>query len=133
VDDLVAIDQLLRRYGDIATRRAWDEFGEIILPDAPMQFVRSTGDPLEFTGPDAVADLGKQAMADFDFYLYVPLNSVATVAGDGTATGRVYSHEVATTSAGEMVHVYGRYDDRYVKDDGRWMIAARRYETLLRR
>ena len=34
---LAAIDQMLRRYADIATRQAGDEFSEIVLPDAAVR------------------------------------------------------------------------------------------------
>lgn len=128
--DLVAIDQLIRRYADISSRRAWDEFGEIILADAPLRFVRSTGDDLELTGPQGVAQLGQSAMADFEVYVYVPLNSVVdTIEGD-RATGRAYSQEVATNTEGRWITFYGVYEDEYERRDGRWFIAARRYRTI---
>ena len=133
MSDPSEIGRLLARYADIATRQAWDEYADIVLPDARVHFAFSAdgGTEIEVTGPAGLAGLGAAAMDAFSFYLYVPLNSVADVDGD-TATGRAYALESMVDLAGTWVDVYGAYDDDYARVDGRWMIAGRRYRELRR-
>lgn len=133
--DLLAIDRLLRRYADIATRQAWHDLGEIVLADAVVSF--SFGGPdaadFELTGPDGLAHLGRAAMRAFTFYLYVPLNSVVELAEDtATATGRAYALESAIDRNGNWLDIYGQYDDHYTRSGSAWTIARRRYRELVR-
>ena len=132
----MGIAAVLRRYADIATRQAWDEFSEIVLPDAVVTFSfgGTRGSDLELTGPHGLGELGRAAIGAFTFYLYVPLNSVAELGDDpSTATGRAYALESAIDHDGNWIDVYGRYDDDYRRIGDRWMIAGRRYRELVRR
>jgi hypothetical protein len=131
--DLVAIDELLRRYADIATRQAWHELSEIVLPGAPVTFSFTDSDALEVRGPDGLAQLGRTALRTFTFYLYVPLNNVVQLADDtATATGRAYALETATDRDGNWLDIYGHYDDEYARTGSTWMIAGRRYREMVR-
>lgn len=127
-----AIDRLLRRYADIATRQAWDEYAEIVLADAGITFSFGGDEDrdVEVTGPGGLAELGRAAMGAFDFYLYVPLNHVIDRLGDSDATGRAYALESMVDHDGNWFDVYGHYDDAYRLVDGTWMIARRRYRAL---
>jgi SnoaL-like domain len=127
----VAIDRLLRRYADIASRQAWPEFSEVVAADARIRFTFTDAD-LEVSGPEGLARLGQAAMVEFAFYIYVPLNHVAEVHNATTATGRAYALESALDRAGRWLDIYGLYEDQYGLRDGRWMIAGRHYRELHR-
>jgi hypothetical protein len=43
------------------------------------------------------------------------------------ASGSVYVDEVVADMTGNASRVAGRYDDRYVRRDGRWLFAERHY------
>jgi hypothetical protein len=126
----LAIQRLQRAYADIATRGAWDEFASIATPDARFTFDIGTEQVIEIDGPDELAAFGVRANERFSFYLYVPVNFVATVGGDGTARGRSYSHEVAEErESGDWVEFYGTYEDEYAVHEGTWRFARRHYRT----
>ena len=130
--DELAIDALLRRYGDIATRQAWAEYAEIVLPDATIHF-RFGDHEFDVVGDDGLAGLGAAATDAFAFYFYAPQHRLAWSTGEGSAAGRAYALETGETADGQWVDIYGAYDDEYRRVDGRWMIAGRRYRELRRR
>jgi SnoaL-like domain len=136
-DDAVAYLAIIRlqaRYADIATRRAWAEMSDVALDDARFSFALATGQSLELVGPAALAALGAQATAQFSFYEYIPLNTVVTVTSDTTATGTFYSLEVGVDAGnGEWTEFYGRYEDAYATDRGRWLFARREFRVLTSR
>ena len=129
-----AIARLLARYADAVTRRAWDEVATMFLPGCPVQLDLRSGPPIETTGPDGLIELVSSRMDRFDFFLLVPLNSVADVdaAGRG-ATGRFWFREIRRERAGERWSTtYGVYRDVYAGTDDGWRFASRAYSTLAR-
>jgi hypothetical protein len=130
----LAILRLQRAYADVATRRAWSEVAALITPDARLSFDTRTGRVIEMTGAKAFAEFGARATERFSFYEYVPLNTVVTIAADGTARGRSYSLEVGEErDTRAWINFYGFYHDEYALFEGSWRFARRRYQTLARR
>jgi hypothetical protein len=130
----LAVTQLHAAYADIATRRAWDELGDIVTSDARFTFDLGGRPPVELVGPEALGQFGSRATGSFGFYSYQPLNAVLTRVGDGEATGRSYALEVALVRPGNTwLEVYGAYDDAYVAHHGRWLFTDRSFRTLARR
>jgi hypothetical protein len=126
----LAIERLQRAYADIATRGAWDEFAAIATPASRFTFDIQAAQPIEIDGPAAFAAFGVRANERFSFYLYIPVNFVVTIGGDGTALGRSYSHEVAEErESGDWVEFYGTYEDEYAVHEGTWRFARRHYRT----
>ncbi len=130
----LAITRLQRRYADVATRRAWTEMADLARDDARFSFELVTGQSLEFVGPAALAEFGAQATAQFSFYEYIPLNTVVTVTSDTTATGTFYSLEIGVDATSAVwTEFYGRYEDVYAMDAGRWWFARRAFQVLTTR
>lgn len=135
-DDYVAIRRLQNAYADVVTRRAWAELPGLFVPDAPIEVDTRGGDPLTFAGGQALGDFISVAMARFEFFEFVILNTVIEigVGGDGdAAAGRMYMCELRTeVESGEWTNAFGVYHDRYCRRDGSWRFERRRYHSLAR-
>lgn len=133
VMDEVAIRGLQARYGDVITRRAWDELPPLFLPDAPITLDLRTGDPIELIGPVALGEMVDAAVQRFEFFEFALLNSVIDQVSDDRAGGRLYMWELRQEAhSGRWTNAFGLYRDEYVRHEGRWVIARRRYSSLAR-
>jgi len=139
-DDVVALWRLQARYADIITRRAWPELHEVFRPDASVHLDTVTAPPRTVVGPDAFTDFVATAMARFDHFTFVILNTVIDLdppGGPGRpvtgAGGRIFMCEVRHDRESDTwQNAHGVYQDRYVRVDGRWWIAGRRYRSMAR-
>ncbi len=129
--DYVAIRRLQSAYADIVTRRAWPELDRILRSDAEVVIDRMDGSPLQLHGPGGVAEFVSKAIAHFDLFEFVILNTVVEIDGD-RATARMYMWEVRHDPVGGRSDAYGLYRDEYRRIDGRWWFSGRRYQTLAR-
>jgi hypothetical protein len=132
--DHTGIARLLAGYADAVTRRDWDAFDALFLPDCTVTLDLVTRPALELTGPDAMAEFVAEAIERFEFFEFVVLNHHVELwpGGDrSAATGRVFMCELRQLH-GETrrTDAYGRYDDSYAKVDGRWMFEGRRYRSM---
>jgi hypothetical protein len=135
-DDYIAIRRLQSAYADVVTRRAWVELPDLFMPDASIEVDTRGGDPLSFAGGAALGDFISVAMARFEFFEFVILNTVIKigVAGDAdAAAGRMYMCELRTeVESGKWTNAFGVYHDRYRRRDGPWRFERRRYHSLAR-
>jgi hypothetical protein len=129
---LVAIGRLQAAYGDAVTRRAWAEVISLFEPDATVHIETHTREPFTLEGAGAVAGFVEHSLDQFAFFEFTILNSVADLAGEREATGRVHLCEVRRHLDGTWTQAYGLYRDRYRRTDGAWRFAARRYSSLAR-
>lgn len=128
---VVAIARLQAAYGDAVTRRAWDEVRSLFDADAVVEIDTRTRPLFTLAGPDAIADFIEASLKGFAFFEFAILNAVAEVDGD-TGTGRVYICELRHDATGVWTQAYGLYQDHYLRTDGDWRIARRRYHSLAR-
>jgi hypothetical protein len=132
-DDVVAIWRLQSAYADIVDRRAWPELHSIFVPDAPVHIDMVTAEAFTMVGADAIGGFIGPSIEKFDHFSDVILNTVVDVEDDTTAKGRIFMMEVRhETATNTWPNALGVYEDRYVKLDGRWWIASRRYRSLAR-
>lgn len=129
--DYVALRRLQCRYADVVTRRAWPELAELFLSDAEVVLDRRDVAPLVLRGPQAVGEFISKAIAHFDLFEFVILNTVIDVRGD-RASARMYMWELRHDPMGGRSDALGLYRDEHVRRDGRWWFAGRRYATLAR-
>jgi hypothetical protein len=130
----VAITRLQAAYADVVTRRAWPELEPLFLPDAPIRIDTVSRPVVEMTGAEALAEFVGAAVARFEFFEFVILNTVVHVSPDGSARGRLYMVEVRQERAsGDWSNAFGLYDDTYALHDDRWVFAQRNYQSLARR
>lgn len=134
--DHVGVTRLLAAYADAVTRRDWDAFDRLFLPDCVVTLDLVSRPALEIAGPDAMAEFVASAIERFEYFELVVLNSHVEMwpGGDRTAAaGRVFMCELRQL-LGETrrTDAFGRYDDTYAKAGGRWMFAGRRYRSMAR-
>ncbi len=132
--DHVGVTRLLSAYADAVTRRDWDAFERLFVPDCVVDLDLVSRPALEIVGPDAMAEFVAEAIERFEFFEFVVLNHHVDLwpGGDrAAATGRVFMCELRQLR-GETrrTDAYGRYDDAYARVDGRWMFAGRRYRSM---
>ena len=129
------IARLQAAYGDVVTRRAWDEFTALFEADAVVRIdVRNPQrPPFDLVGAAAVRDFVARSLEAFAFFEFSILNTVVHVgAGASEATGRVYLCELRADHDGAWTQAFGVYHDRYVRTGGDWRIAGRAYHSLAR-
>jgi hypothetical protein len=130
----LAITRLQAAYADVVTRRAWPELEPLFLPDAPIHVDTVSRAVIELTGATALGEFVGGAIERFEFFEFVPLNTVVHVGVDDTARGRLYMVELRQeVGTGEWSNAFGVYHDDYALVDGRWCYAERSYQSLARK
>lgn len=134
--DYIAVTRLQADYADTVSRRAWSEFHRIFASDALVVVDTGVGEPLRLHGPDGVSGFISGAIERFEFFQFVPLNTVVetSVGGDpDAAEGRLYICELRQDrESGRWTNAFGVYHDQYRRADGRWRFVHRRYQSLAR-
>ena len=132
----LAITRLQAAYADVVTRRAWAELDGLFLPDAPVHVDTVTNPVIELVGPQALGRFIDGAIERFEFFEFVPLNTVVDLYPDhdtSKARGRLYICELRQARDGHRwTTAYGLYRDTYRKADGQWRFARRDYSSLAR-
>jgi uncharacterized protein (TIGR02246 family) len=126
-EDRLAIRELIDSYGDAVARNdaeAWganwaeDSVWILNLPDLPRVEGRSN-----------IVALWVRAMSEYEWVLMTSKPGEIRISGD-RATGRFYTAEVTRLKSGEEQRISGRYEDEYVRRNGRWLIGRRTYTML---
>src|SRR5260221_12237518 len=134
--DYIAITRLQNAYADTVTRRAWAEFHDMFLADAPVRVDTITNPAIELAGPQQVGDFIGAAVERFEFFDFVPLSTRVALRAGGDAdraTARLYICELRQDAAsGHATQAFGVYRDDYQRIDGRWWFARRDYQSLAR-
>ena len=129
--EYIAIRRLQASYADKVTRKAWDEFDQIFLPDAKIVVNRQDGEPYNLDDHKALAAFIIKATGHMDLFQFVILNTIIDIQGD-EATGRMYMCEIRHDDRAGNTMSYGLYRDKYKKIDGKWWFADRRYRVMAR-
>jgi hypothetical protein len=130
--DYVAITRLQNAYADVVNRRAWAEFDDLFVEDAPVRVDTVTNAVVDLRGPQEIGEFIGDAIERFEFFEFVVLNTRVSIDA-GTALGRVFMCELRQSADnGLFSRAFGVYHDEYLRIDGRWMFAARAYQSLAR-
>lgn len=130
--DEVRIRRLQAAYVDAVNRRAWSEFGDLFGPNAVLEVRAGRERTDEVVGPEAIGSLIAGYLEPLDFLVQVVLNAriVTRWGGDAdraAARLSIAEHRQARATGRER-HSFGTYHDEYVRVDGRWWFARRRYD-----
>ena len=131
--DYVAITRLQNAYADVVTRRAWPELASLFLPDAVVRVDTVTAEPIEMLGPAQLGEFIGGSIDKFEYFQFIILNSHIELDDEAAAKARVFISELRQErESGHWSQVFGLYQDRYRKVDGRWLFARRDYNSLAR-
>ena len=132
-DDVVALWRLQARYADVITRRAWPELHDLFLADTAVHIDTVSAPLRTVVGPEAFGAFVAGAIARFDHFAFVILNTVVEVTSTEEARGRIFMCEVRHDAASDTwPNAHGVYEDRYVRRADRWWIAERHYRSMAR-
>lgn len=122
--DQLAIRALNESYADAVFRRDARAWGDCWAADASWDLMGKT-----FSGRSAIVAAWEAAMAGFPFAAFF-VQQGSLLIDHHSASGTVYTHEVLENLDGALIRPVGRYDDRYIRQHGRWLYAERRYTLL---
>ena len=129
----LGITRLQAAYADVVTRRAWAELVDLFVADAPVHVDTVTNPVHEFVGPGPLGEFIAGAIERFEFFEFVPLNTVVDVTAPDAATARLYMVELRQDrDTGQWSNAFGLYRDRYTNIEGRWRFAERHYRSMAR-
>lgn len=124
IEDRLAIRELNDTYSDAVLRRDPADWGACWAADAHWELMG-----MAVEGREAIVGLWTQAMGGFSAVSFICVPSSIEVIGQ-RAAGRCQTHEIMALADGTTRAVGGRYDDEYVKQDGRWLYASRKFRIV---
>lgn len=123
LEDRIAIRELHDSYCDAVLRFDADDWGALWTQDAVWSLMGT-----EVVGRENIVNLWNGAMGAFDAVSFVGIPASLEVKGD-TASGRYQTHEILVEN-GEPRIAGGRYDDEFIKQDGRWLYSKRIFNVV---
>lgn len=128
IEDRLAIHELVVSYGDAVTRNDADAWIANWADDAVWKLPAIPGME-RIEGKEAILKAWLDAMPGWPFQVNIQTPGSITIEGD-RAHGHSYTRELNTDTAGKTERWTNRYDDEWVKRDGRWLFLSRSLEVL---
>ena len=130
-----AASELVHRYADIVTRRAWSELDQVVTADVSVTLDLRDREPIALRGRDALGDFLDRAMARFAWFQFVPLAIAAAPGRPGHGRSRLYieerRHLVGSSGTPRTVANGVYHDEVFFGPDG-WRWSRRHYSSLAR-
>lgn len=123
-EDRLAIRELIDAYGDAVGRIDADAWVECWAQEG-VWLIRGN----EIKGREALRAMWIKAMSAYKFVSFAGYPGDIHVTGD-TATLRVHTTEWLTPHDGKPRRQHGIYEDRLVKEGGRWRFAQRSFTVM---
>lgn len=120
--DRLAIRELIDRYSVSVSKRDWAAVGDCFCADA--SWVTSVGH--DFRGVDAIREGIRGAVEPFAFLIQMNHGTTIDALTADSARASTVVHEMAAPGS---VFLLGLYEDRLVKQGGRWRFAARFFQA----
>jgi ketosteroid isomerase-like protein len=124
LEDRLSIRELVESYNDAVMRFDADAWGANWAEDATWD----TGQG-PHQGREAIVAAWLEAMSRFSFVGFFASAGPIVVEGD-TAHATWYQQEFLHPKEGDKIGITGRYEDDYVKLDGRWYFKQRLYQVM---
>ncbi|MEZ5595567.1 MAG: nuclear transport factor 2 family protein [Pseudomonadales bacterium] len=126
VEDRLAIRELVESYNDAVMRFDAEAWGANWADDG-IWALPGTGDGIQ--GKENIVPMWKNAMSGFDFVGFFASAGPIVVNGN-EAHATWYQQEFLHQKDGSRRNVTGRYEDDYVKREGRWFFRKRQYNIM---
>jgi len=131
MSDDYEIRQLVEKYADAVCRRDKGDWSSTWCEDS----LWNLGSVPPVNGRDSIVELWVNAMSGFPYVAQLIQNGTTEVNGD-KASGRWYIVEHIQTNdkddQGNIIGFFniGVYQDKYIKEDGKWLFKERHYSVL---
>ena len=122
--DKLAIQELIYRYSDAASRGDWDSFATLWTPDALWEVAPPVDSRV--VGAPAIVETVIKNLTGEDFLLQMTHGAVITLQGDDRASSTTTIHAIARRQGAHDVTNFGIYYDDLVKVSGAWKFSRRR-------
>ena len=124
LEDRIAIRERIESYGDAVFRRDETAWAACWAEDSAWDLMGT-----RVSGKANIVATWRGAMAGFSSVAFFSTPGAVNVEGD-CAEARTYTLEFLVETGGKARRVIGQYDDRLVKQGGRWLFAERSYRIL---
>jgi len=126
--DKLAIQEVIVRYSDAASRGAWDVFETLWTHDAVWEVAPPVGTTV--VGARAITEATSETIDQEDFLIQVTHGSVVTLHGGGLASATTTIHALARREGHHSFMNFGIYYDELAKTDGEWRFTRRRLQPV---
>ncbi|MEU0543185.1 nuclear transport factor 2 family protein [Nocardia sp. NPDC005978] len=128
---LEEIRQLKYRYLRTLDLKEWDGFGATLSTDVIGSYGSpSGGQPLEFTGREALVDYMRTALGGNIITVHVANHPEIEVTGETARASWCLEDTVIVPDFQITIRGAAYYHDTYVREDGRWVIASTGYQRI---
>lgn len=125
IEDRLAIRELYGTYGDASVRESLEDWLDCWTDNAEWHshiFTRK--------GKPELREQWEALWVNFDRVAFVGEVGAIEVDGDH-ATGRAVAREIIALKGGGIYKLAGQYEDRFVKQGGKWRFLRRDYQPLV--
>ncbi len=129
LEDRVAIHELVASYGDAVTGRDGDAWIDNWAEEGAVWKLPAIPGMERVEGREAILAAWLAAMPGWPTQINFQRCGAIMVEGD-RAHGHTYTDELNLDAAGNWERWLNRYDDEWVKRDGRWRFASRSLTVL---
>ena len=120
-EEIVAIQQVLHKYCHVVDRGAVDEIGDLFQKDAVLLPAYESNE--RYKGRAAVkgwsANYDNKLRASVRFLRHTIESPVIEVSGNEATSTCYLDADAIIKSTDKPMIVFGRYDDKFIKDEGR--------------
>lgn len=131
LEDRISIYELQNKYCDAVTRHHELDYISCWHPNGVWEKFKQS-----FNGRDAIAAEFHNIMVNRNGSLKSgDIISMTSTPGFleiecNSGRGRTYTHEVSESDGGYVTTLYGRYDDTYLQDAGKWLFLSRKFSVI---
>jgi len=125
MEDRLAIRELLENYADAVFRADGENWAMLWAEEGVWELMGS-----EIHGRKSIQATWQKLMSGLSMAAFFSNPGALSIMGD-QAMGRCYTTEVLQEKSGSTRRIIGVYEDSFVKRDGNWLFARRKYRVLL--
>jgi ketosteroid isomerase-like protein len=129
IADRLEIIELTARYAFLADNRNLDEFMDLWSDDDPVFDEENVG-LKKVVGKKAIRDYVETIHGGLDAVCHLVTNHIVENISADTATGSHTVHVKGDVTGGSSCETTAYYEDRYVRQGGRWKFASRKVTGL---
>jgi hypothetical protein len=127
IEDRLEIHELVMSYGHAVTIKSSKEWGDTWSKDSVWEIPVPGMDHIE--GKENIVNSWIEAMMPYKQIVFKAWLGTLEVKGD-YAKGITYTNELGTDLKDQKTRVDGRYEDEFIREDGKWLFKKRSFSIL---